>query len=83
MNVINLVRKTISRATLCLASAEAAMRAVPLGGRVRLYALLCAAIAGTVSIVRGDWTQFRFDPAHHGVAPDETILSPANVATSA
>ena len=44
------------------------------------YVLLCAAIAATGSIARGDWTQFRFDPTHHGVAPDETILSPTNVA---
>ena len=31
-------------------------------------------------MARGDWTHFRFDPAHHGVNPNETILSPANVA---
>ena len=47
---------------------------------IRIYALVCAAVAATASMTRGDWTQFRFDPAHHGVAPDETILSPANVA---
>ena len=44
------------------------------------YALLCVVIAATGSITKGDWTQFRFDPAHHGVNPNETILSPANVA---
>jgi eukaryotic-like serine/threonine-protein kinase len=50
------------------------------GSRVRTYALLYAAIAAIASIARGDWTHFRFDPAHHGVNPNETILSPANVA---
>src|SRR5206468_11939384 len=42
--------------------------------------LVCAALAMTASMASGDWTQFRFDSAHHGVAPNETILSPANVA---
>jgi outer membrane protein assembly factor BamB len=50
-----------------------------IGGRVRIYALLCATIAATASIARGDWTHFRFDPAHHGVNPNETTLSTANV----
>ena len=45
-----------------------------------MYALLFAVIAATGSIAKGDWTQFRFEPAHHGVNPNETILSPANVA---
>ena len=45
-----------------------------------MYALLCAVIAATGPIAKGDWTQFRFEPAHHGVNPNETILSPANVA---
>lgn len=54
------------------------MRDVP-GGRVHMYALLCAAIAATGSMARADWTQYRFDPAHHGVNPNETILSPATV----
>ena len=66
MNIIRVINKTVTSR--------------PLGSRVRIYALLCAAIAATGSIARGDWTQFRFDPTHHGVAPDETILSPANVA---
>src|SRR5262245_32110473 len=48
--------------------------------RLPAYALVCAAIAAMVSIARADWTHFRFDPAHHGVNPNETILSPANVA---
>jgi outer membrane protein assembly factor BamB len=30
-------------------------------------------------MARGDWTQYRFDPAHHGVNPNETILSSATV----
>src|SRR5215510_15348045 len=47
--------------------------------RLPTYALLCTAIVATVSIARGDWTHFRFDPAHHGVNPNETILTPANV----
>jgi outer membrane protein assembly factor BamB len=46
----------------------------------RAYALVCVAVAVTASMVRADWTHFRFDPAHHGVNPNETILSPANVA---
>ncbi len=45
----------------------------------RAYALVCVAVAVTASMARGDWTQYRFDPAHHGVNPNETILSPANV----
>jgi outer membrane protein assembly factor BamB len=45
----------------------------------RTFALLCAAILATASIAKGDWTHFRFDPAHHGVNPNETILTPANV----
>src|SRR5262249_17542472 len=43
------------------------------------YALICAAIAATGPLARGDWTQFRYDAAHHGVNPNETILSPKNV----
>jgi outer membrane protein assembly factor BamB len=31
-------------------------------------------------MARGDWTQFRFIPSHSGFRPDETILSPDNVA---
>src|SRR5262249_60795478 len=50
----------------------------PAGTRTT-YALICAAIAATGSSARGDWTQFRYDPAHHGVNPNETILSPKNV----
>jgi hypothetical protein len=48
--------------------------------RLPAYACVCAVIAATPSITKGDWTQFRFDPAHHGVNPNETILSPSNVA---
>ena len=51
----------------------------PAGTRT-VYALICVAIAATAPIARADWTHFRFDPAHHGVNPNETILSPANVA---
>lgn len=48
--------------------------------RFRVCAILCATIAATGSVARADWTHFRFDPAHLGVNPNETILSPANVA---
>ena len=66
MNIIRVINKTVTSRPLC--------------SRVRICALLCAAIAATGSIATGDWTQFRFDPAHHAVNPNETILSPANVA---
>ncbi len=67
-----------NRAGLLIASFAASIRHVT---RCRLpaYPLLCAAIAATGSMARGDWTQYRFDPAHHGVNPNETILSPATV----
>ena len=55
------------RATHCLASTRT------------VYALICVAIAATGPLARGDWTQFRYDAAHHGVDPNETILSPKNV----
>ena len=42
--------------------------------------MLCAVIAATGSIAKGDWIQYRFDAAHHGVNPNETILSPTTVA---
>jgi len=48
--------------------------------RVWVCALILSAIAPTVSVVHADWTQFRFDAAHDGARPDETILSPGNVA---
>ncbi|HEY7000724.1 MAG TPA: PQQ-binding-like beta-propeller repeat protein [Candidatus Udaeobacter sp.] len=51
----------------------------PVSHCFRACVLLCAAIAVTGSTVRADWTQFRFDTAHHGVNPNEIILSPANV----
>src|SRR2546423_9579384 len=51
----------------------------PAGTRT-VYALICVAIAATGPLARGDWTQFRYDTAHHGVNPNETILSPDNVA---
>src|SRR5262245_17778649 len=50
----------------------------PAGTRA-VYALICAAIAATGPLARGDWTQFRYDAVHHGVNPNETILSPKNV----
>jgi outer membrane protein assembly factor BamB len=48
-------------------------------GRVLVYVLACIAIAIGCSFARADWTHFRFDPAHLGFNPNETILSPANV----
>jgi eukaryotic-like serine/threonine-protein kinase len=48
-------------------------------GRLPACACVCAVIAVTGSMARGDWTQYRFDPAHHGVNSNETILSPATV----
>jgi len=48
-------------------------------GTLTVYALICVAIAATGPLARGDWTQFRYDAAHHGVNPNETILSPKNV----
>ena len=50
----------------------------PAGTRT-VYALICAAIVATGPLARGDWRQFRYDAAHHGVNPTETILSPKNV----
>ena len=56
-------------------------RNVHLGRHIEIYMLVCAMVAATGSIARGDWTQYRFDPANHGVNPNETTLSPANVRT--
>src|SRR4026209_920636 len=49
-------------------------------GRVWASVLLCAVIAASASIASADWTHFRFDATHHGVNPNETILTPTNVA---
>src|SRR6266540_136266 len=85
MNIVNLFRAAVSgRLSQNIGGAiikeNSQARRVAVGGRVRAYLLVCAAIAATVSMAIGDWTHFRFDPAHHGVNPDETILSPENVA---
>jgi outer membrane protein assembly factor BamB len=87
MNIVSLIRKTVSGAVFDnIASAVAkesnVVRAATqsLGSHARLYGLVCVGIAVIPSIARGDWTHFRFDPAHHGVNPNETILSPSNVA---
>jgi outer membrane protein assembly factor BamB len=85
MNIISLIREPVSRVVFdniggAIIKENSLTRRVPVGSRVRACVLLCAGIAVTGSMARGDWTQFRFDPAHHGVSPDETILSPANVA---
>jgi outer membrane protein assembly factor BamB len=85
MNIVDLIRKAVSGAVSDnhvdrIIEPNSLARLVRGGGRVRVYLLACVAIAMIVSIARGDWTHFRFDPAHHGVNPNETILSPANVA---
>ena len=85
MNIINLFRKAVGDALSnnigsAITKENSLARPIAVGGRVRVYVLVCAAIAATVSMATGDWTLFRFDPAHHGVNPNETILSPANVA---
>src|SRR6266540_3174593 len=84
MNIVSLIRKAVGDAVSdnisgAIIKENSQARRVAVGGRVRAYLLVCAAIAATVSMAIGDWTHFRFDPAHHGVNPDETILSPANV----
>jgi outer membrane protein assembly factor BamB len=65
--------------TFGVESKKIAMTGVHRGCRVQWYALFCAMLVATASMARGDWTQYRFDPAHHGVNPNETILSPATV----
>jgi outer membrane protein assembly factor BamB len=84
MNIVSLVRKAGSSVLSdniggTLNKENSLARPVAVGARVRAYSLVCAAIAATVSMAIGDWTHFRFDPTHHGVNPNETILSPANV----
>src|SRR5215475_6314312 len=84
MNVVSYIRRTVSGIRYdsfgtALIKENSLAKPLSLGQRYRVYMLLCAAIAGTASIAKGDWTHFRFDPAHHGVNPNETILSPANV----
>ena len=85
MNIVSLIRKAVGDAVSdnisgAIIKEDSQAKRVAVGGRVRAYLLVCAAIVATVSMARGDWTHFRFDPAHHGVNPNETILSPANVA---
>jgi outer membrane protein assembly factor BamB len=85
MNIVSLIRKALSGVRsddirTAIIKENSSARTLPVGRRFRAYALLCAAIAVTGSTARGDWTQFRFDTAHHGINPKETILSPANVA---
>jgi outer membrane protein assembly factor BamB len=85
MNIVNLIRKAVGDAVSDNTRRRNHQRnslamPFPICSQVRAYVLLCAAIAATGSIARGDWTHFRFDPAHHGVNPNETILTPGNVA---
>jgi outer membrane protein assembly factor BamB len=84
MNIVSLIRKAVCDAVSdnisgAIVKENSLARPVPICGRVREYVFLCAAILATASIAKGDWTHFRFDPAHHGVNPNETILTPANV----
>jgi hypothetical protein len=84
MNIVTLIRKAVGddvsdNISGAIIKENSQARRVAVGGRVRAYLLVCAAIAATVSMAIGDWTHFRFDPAHHGVNPNETILSSANV----
>jgi outer membrane protein assembly factor BamB len=85
MNIVNLIRNAVSGAVSDnnvdrIIEPHRLAGLTPIGGRLPVYLLACVAIVMTVSIARGDWTNFRFDPAHHGVNPNETIISPANVA---
>jgi outer membrane protein assembly factor BamB len=48
-------------------------------GAPAIYVLVCAAIVATGPLARADWIQFRYDAVHHGVNPNETILSRKNV----
>jgi outer membrane protein assembly factor BamB len=84
MNIVSLIRKAAisvrsDKAGGAIIKENSLARPLPLGSRFRAYMLVCAAIA-VIGSARGDWTHFRFDPAHHGVNPNETILSTANVA---
>ena len=89
MNTVSLIRKVVGAAAVSdnisggIIKKNSLSRPVPVGSHVRAYVLVCAVIAVTASIAKGDWTHFRFDPAHHGVNPNETILTPANVANLA
>src|SRR6266487_6664389 len=85
MNTVSLIRKVVGAAAVSdnisggIIKKNSLSRPVPVGSHVRAYMLVCAVIAVTGSMAKGDWTHFRFDPAHHGVNPNETILTPANV----
>ncbi|HZS18973.1 MAG TPA: PQQ-binding-like beta-propeller repeat protein [Candidatus Udaeobacter sp.] len=85
MNIVNLIRKTVRGAAFDdnvdgIGQPHSVRKQMPIRSPVLVYLLACMAIAVGGSIARADWRQFRFDPAHHGVNPNETILSPANVA---
>src|SRR5438132_519843 len=85
MNIVSLISKVVSGPPSdstggAIVNENSLAVPVPRGSRFRAYMLVCAAITVTGPMAKGDWTQFRFDPAHHGVDANETILSPANVA---
>src|SRR4030095_1966407 len=75
MNIVSLIIHAVGGATLRLSSNGVTIRGVPVSSRVPVYVLLFALIAATGSMARGDWTQYRFDAAHHGLNPNEPILS--------
>jgi outer membrane protein assembly factor BamB len=77
--MISEIIRAIPRGSFGLESKAAAIGGVPVNRVVSICAVLCAAIAATGSMAKGDWTEYRFDAAHHGLNPNETILSPATV----
>src|SRR5262245_46896854 len=84
MNIVSLICKAVSGAVLdnigsAITKETNLTRPIAVGNRVRARVFVCAAILASASIAKGDWTHFRFDPAHHGVNPNETTLTPANV----
>ncbi|HZS18972.1 MAG TPA: PQQ-binding-like beta-propeller repeat protein [Candidatus Udaeobacter sp.] len=85
MKIVKRIRKTISGDAADnnvdgIEKSHTRREPMPVKSPVLVYLLACAAIPITGSTATAEWTQFRFDPAHHGVNPNETILSTANVA---
>ena len=63
MNIVSLIRKAVGAAVSDNTSGTIIKKnilamPVPVGSHVREYVLLCAAILGTASIAKGDWTHF-------------------------
>src|SRR5262245_26610627 len=85
MNIVSLICKAVSGAVLdyigsAITKETNLPRPIPARNRVRAGVFLCSAILASASNANGRWIDFRFDPEHHGVNPNETILTPANVA---